>query len=489
MSTFNGTKYKALLDQLEIADLPLSRVMDGNPVFRYDSEYFSKAALSALAIVNKRNPSTIQILAVQVTDGIHQSIPFVQDGPVRIISAKHPKENFFDLDNCETVDTLFHQANPRTALRVNDVIISTVGTIGNAAVVTADMLPANSDRHVGIIRLSTKLSPYVLSTFLLSRYGKAQTTREVTGNVQPNLFISKLNTLLIPEIPESVSVKIDTIVKKAHSLRKHSLAGLHDADKVLAKALGLEDWQPPSHLTCVRRYSDVRTRERIDAEHYREEFYAATLRLTEAGALRFIPMGELLTTLTNGHTPLRHNLEIGAIPFLCAEHVSNFEVHYGTDKRILAEHHHAELARTALRNHDILITIKGRVGNAAMVQDLPGPTNINQDVALFRLNDKVPGWYLLAFLNSLFGRLQVQQLSTGGINPFLGLSNVRKLQIPEFRTSFMNTIARNTEALVKSARSEREEAHSLLSRATRMIEIAIEQGEKASLAYFATGDD
>jgi hypothetical protein len=75
------------------------------------------------------------------------------------------------------------------------------------------------------------------------------------------------------------------------------------------------------------------------------------------------------------------------------------------------------------------------------------------------------------------------------VNPFLGLSNVRKLQIPEFQTAFMNKIARDTEALVKSARSEREEAHSLLLRATRMIEVAIEQGEKASLAYFATGDE
>ncbi len=489
MSTFNGTRYRALLERLEIAELPLSRVLDGNVVFRYDSEYFSKVALHAIAILKKMNSSTLQTLAVQITDGVHQSIPFVQDGPVKIISAKHPKENFFDLDDCETVDISFQQANPRTALRVNDVIISTVGTIGNAAVVTADMLPANSDRHVGIIRLSQKMSPYVLSTFLLSRYGKAQTRREVTGNVQPNLFISKLNTLLIPEIPERIAVKIDALVQKAHSLRQDSLRCMHEAENLLAVTLGLKDWQPPSSQACVRRFSEVSKMERIDAEHYREQFYAATRRLKQAKALRFIPLGELLTMLTNGHTPLHHDLEIGDVPFLCAEHVSNFEVHYDTDKHILLKHHRGELARTALRNQDILMTIKGRVGNAAMVQNIPSEANINQDVALLRLNNKLPTWFLLAFLNSLFGQLQVQQLSTGGINPFLGLSNVRKLQIPEFEPELMSQIAKGTEGLVKSARRDREQAQSLLTRTTRTIEIAIEHGEKAAFAYCSGGDE
>jgi hypothetical protein len=54
----------------------------------------------------------------------------------------------------------------------------------------------------------------------------------------------------------------------------------------------------------------------------------------------------------------------------CAEHVSDFEVHYDSDKRIL-------------------LTIKGRVGNAALVEYLPGPANINQDVALLRLNARL----------------------------------------------------------------------------------------------------
>ncbi|HKB97198.1 MAG TPA: hypothetical protein VKD23_00290 [Terriglobales bacterium] len=297
------------------------------------------------------------------------------------------------------------------------------------------------------------------------------------------ILLEDMDQLRVVRLSDDLEEKIIKQVQKAKTHFEESESAFNRAAGVLLKALDLINWQPPSRLTYVRRFSDVRASTRMDAEHYREEFYAATRRLKEAGAIRFIPVDELLNMLTNGHTPLHHDLEVGNVPFLCAEHVSNFEVHYDTDKRILLEQHQLELARTALHNRDVLLTIKGRVGNAAMVENLPGPANINQDVALLRLNNRLPAWFVLAFVNSLFGQLQVRQLSTGGINPFLGLSNVRQLQIPEFEPKLMDQIAKNTEVLVKSARSDRQQAYSLLAMATRTVDLAVEQGEKAALAY------
>ena len=91
-----------------------------------------------------------------------------------------------------------HSKNPRTALKKDDVIVSTVGTIGNCPVVDESVLPANSDRHVGIIRIEKDFLPYFLSTFLLTKYGKFQTLRESTGNVQLNLFLYKIRELIVP---------------------------------------------------------------------------------------------------------------------------------------------------------------------------------------------------------------------------------------------------------------------------------------------------
>lgn len=128
-----------------------------------------------------------------VTDGIHTSIDYDEESCVNLISATSPRENYFDLSRNAKISEKAHKDNPRTALRLHDVVLSTVGTIGNCAVVDQSVLPANSDRHVGIIRVKKEYSPYVVSAYLLSKYGRMQTFRETTGNVQPNLFLYNLN--------------------------------------------------------------------------------------------------------------------------------------------------------------------------------------------------------------------------------------------------------------------------------------------------------
>lgn len=142
-----------------------------------------------------------------------------------------------------------------------------------------------------------------------------------------------------------------------------------------------------------------------------------------------------------------------------------------------------ELSRTALRNGDILMTIKGKVGNMALVEGVSGPVNINQDVALLRLNGTLPVWYILAFVNSLFGKMFSEQLSTGGINPFLGLGNVCLLEVPQFPDHIMSAISEQTRECVQRAHQARQKARLLLDQAKRAVEIAIEECEEAAMAF------
>lgn len=160
----------------------------------------------------------------------------------------------------------------------------------------------------------------------------------------------------------------------------------------------------------------------------------AVLKAKKVRIERFVPVGWVISYLTNGHTPLRHDLTVGEVPFLTAEHVSDFRPDFGTDKRILRRHHETELARTSLREGDILVTIKGKVGNCAVVRDCPDAANINQDVALIRLANGVHPYFFAAWFNSLMGKQLVEQRSTGGINPFLGLGNLRGLPFPIFNS-------------------------------------------------------
>lgn len=285
-----------MLEGLEISEIKLSML---NEELRIDAEYFSKQNISGIKRLSDFGTIKINDIA-EVTDGIHTSIDYDENSRINLISAGSPKENVFDLSRNVFISEKAHKANPRTALRKNDVIISTVGTIGNCAVVDESILPANCDRHVGIIRIKKDYSPYVLSTFLLSKYGRLQTMRESTGNVQLNLFIYKLKELLIPAFSKDFQSKIETLVKSAHAKLEESKSLYVQAENLLLRELGmsgenLSEFSKPcgGANVSIKRFSDVFQSGRLDSEYYQKKYdlieekisHLETLQISETGKL------------------------------------------------------------------------------------------------------------------------------------------------------------------------------------------------------------
>src|SRR5438045_1721280 len=157
---------------------------------RFDAEYFQPTYLSLEQSLNKVPCLTLGSLGL-VTDGIHASPDVVDENGVRYLSAKCVKDNEFLVDDTLQITRQQDSANRRTQLREGDLLITTVGTIGNAAVVVPEILPANIDRHLGLIRIraGAQVDAFFVATLLNSRVGRFQSLREATGNVQLNLFI------------------------------------------------------------------------------------------------------------------------------------------------------------------------------------------------------------------------------------------------------------------------------------------------------------
>lgn len=243
-----------------------------NEEHRIDAEYFSKHNLVLIKKLLNYGTASVENMSENVTDGIHTSIDYDENSRINLISATSPKENMFDLSRGAFISEKAHNANFRTSLKVNDVVVSTVGTIGNCAVVDESVLPANTDRHVGIIRLKNNYSPYVLSTFLLSKYGRVQTWREATGNVQLNLFIYKLKELRIPIFSEAFQIQIERMVKEAHSCLAQSKQLYSQAEDLLLRELGFKDWQPQNKAVSIKKFSDFAFSGRLDAEYYQSKY-------------------------------------------------------------------------------------------------------------------------------------------------------------------------------------------------------------------------
>lgn len=251
------------------------------------------------------------------------------------------------------------------------------------------------------------------------------------------------------------------------------------AQRTLEKELGLSKIDLSRRVGYETLLSAAFQARRWDSEFYKPKYQRVIDTILKAKKVKvegFVPVGRLISYLTNGHTPLRHDLGVGEVLFLTAEHVSDFRLDFGTDKRILLVHHQTELARTALRDGDILVTIKGKVGNCTVVRNGPHAANINQDVALIRLRNGIHPYFFAAWFNSLAGRQLVEQRSTGGINPFLGLGNLRGMPFPILDPKEHRRIGNLVQETIEKAYAAERMASGLLEQAKHRVEELIEHG-------------
>ncbi len=294
---------------LSISLIKLSELVGSK---RLDPEYYQPHYLALHEKLKSIGALTIESFA-DANDGFHESPVWVEEGGIPCISAKCVKDNYFVFTNMGQVSLSQREKNPTKEARIGDVLLTSVGTIGNSAVVHKEILPAIMDRHVGIIRVrkNSDIDPYYLATFFNSKYGRFQTWRESTGNVQLNLFIEKINKLLIPigQHFNAVGSRVRTAYTKLHQSERLYA----DADSLLAFELGLEKVDLSESLFNVRTASDVLKSRRIDAEHFRQKYYRALGAMERLKPENISTLGELTEILTNGQTPLHHDLDTGEI--------------------------------------------------------------------------------------------------------------------------------------------------------------------------------
>lgn len=443
---------------------------------RHDhAEYFGKSVLTAIHRLQSLKAQPLAAIAT-ITDGIHTSLPFVGNGEVKVLSAKHPKENFIDCGQFETVTAEFHAANPRTALRESDVLLSTVGTIGNAAVVTKDILPANSDRHIGIIRADVGgPNPYFVSTVLISYYGRIQSFRETTGNVQPNLFISKIGRLLIPRFSNKFEGKVAEQVQQAYVMRKLASNYLETAEKTLLHALGLDAWTPPEALSYVRSSSEAFAAGRFDAEYFHPAKAQALADLRAASDVRvgdlFDSIRELWQPANAASAPVRnYDLTDALDPFLdpTKPPVTPEEI-ASTKKQIVA----GDLVVSRLRSYlrEIAVVLPG--------DSVPSVASTEFIVLRSKKGSALSVEALLIYLRSRLPQIVFKWSQDGSNHPRFDERELLSLPLPRVLISGQEIYL----AAVREMVAQRQRSTQLLDAAKRAVEIAIEDSEAAALAY------
>lgn len=112
-----------------------------------------------------------------------------------------------------------HNALLRSQLKENDILFCIAGSIGKTAIVTKDILPANTNQACCIIRINSEFSndrQFIL-WFLQSNKIKKFIESLKTGIAQPNLTLEHVRNFQIPDISTTTKT---SIVSELDSLSK-----------------------------------------------------------------------------------------------------------------------------------------------------------------------------------------------------------------------------------------------------------------------------
>jgi len=439
---------------------------------RNDAEFFQPTYKK---LDDKLNSTTFEKLAhiANITDGIHAS-PEIAENGIQYISAKCVKDNYFVTDHCIKISQKQNELNIRTQLRENDIIITTVGTIGNVAVVDKEMLPSNCDRHVGIIRIKEKvnISPYFISTFLNSKYGYFQSLRESAGNVQLNLYVKSIGNIKIPRFKHSEAT-VSSLTDKAYELRRLSEYKYIKAQEILEQELGLDRLKFEKPVGYEANFSEAIFSSRMDAEYFQPKFIKLIETLTKkAGLIGTTPykIRELLRSSPKYGTSTKLKYINEGVPFLRIADLSNIKFEKDNLKYISSKDAIQEKS-AQVNTDDILISRSGTLGLTVCVpSELDGSIFGSYFIRL-QLNSKINPLYFSFYMNSLAGKMQVKRYNTGGVQTNLTIPAIESFLVVPLRPQKEEHIL----ALLKKSEDCIKESKQLLEKAKQMVEDLIEQ--------------
>lgn len=179
--------------------------------------------------------ATIADIALNVTDGVHNTVKDDPEGQYLLLSCKNIKGGSLSIGSSERRinSETFEKLRRRTKLEKGDILISSVGTVGELLLLNTEPSNYEFQRSVAIVKPNPEFvsSAYVYESLVAQ---KAELINAAHGAVQQCLFISDIagfpigipNTDTLHSFDEVVRPMFDTI--SANEAENSRLEALRD---------------------------------------------------------------------------------------------------------------------------------------------------------------------------------------------------------------------------------------------------------------------
>jgi type I restriction enzyme S subunit len=286
-----------------------------------------------------------------------------------------------------------HDKLKRSQLQSGDILFSIAGAIGRVSIVTEEMLPANTNQALAIIRIDNPevYIPYI-KLVLHSPVIEKQFERKKQGVAQLNLSLNDINGLTIPLPSLSQQIEYVKLFNKIESIianRKYELNFLDDLIKARFVEMfgGLEN----------------------------------TIRLGDCCEVHARIGWQALTK--DEHKPSGDYMLVTGTDFIDGK-VNYYMCVYVEKERYEMDPH------IILKENDVLITKDGTIGKVAVVHSLPKPATLNAGIFVVRPDERFNKEYIsFVFRGPLFEKF-VELSKTGATIKHLNQKHLVEFMIP-----------------------------------------------------------
>lgn len=467
------------MDGLEISEVSFSSIDLGD---RYDAEYFTKEYLDIEQRLERVTTKKIGELSTTVASAFYpaatQLYSIGDTAFVRCVDCIDFPIITRDQDDIfEKIPHAFGKENKGISfLNKGEIVITKVGTPCYASVVDDYEEVALSRTVLGLSNIHG-IDEYYLMIFLRCKYGFEQLYRQRELTIQYQLTLPRVKSVDVFCPSKSFQVLIREICLKYREMSTESTEVYRKAENALTNSLGISE-KCFDKTVAVKSYADSFLKcGRLDAEYYQPKFDALFDALKKFSNKR---LGG-----NNGIVSIKKSIEPGSdayknegIPFIRVSDVSKHEI---TSPEIYLSHDVVENVAALFPKKDTILFSKD--GSVGIAYKLERDEDIITSGALLHLTVKntseVLPDYLTLVLNSPVVQMQAERDSNGAIIQHWKPSEIENVIIPVLGMDKQRELAE----MVQKSFALRRQSKQLLEYAKQAVEIAIEQGEDAALAW------
>lgn len=467
-----------MLEGLEVSEVMLNDLEYSG---RLDSEYYRPEWLAYENLIKKRNAKPLSSFANFLIGPFGSAFTvenYTEDKTFRYIRGKDVKPmRLMDDDNVYMPKIDFERLS-KYSLKKNDLLVSVVGTIGNAAIIGEESLPAIFSCKSTVVRVDGINSHYLL-TYLNTKFGKSLLCRKERGAVQKGLNLDDLKRIDIYEAGSVFQEAIAQAYKVSAFMNKSSNSTFEKAENFLLKTFNLECFSPSLESVNIKSFNDSFVSSgRLDAEYY----YPAKERAIEIlKELSDCTVGELFDSIRNLWQPDKGD---------SVDKVRNYDLSdalnlFLDDSKEPVERTAVASTKKIIRGGDLVVSrLRAYLKEIAVVK-AGDETLMVVSTEFIVLRPKatttLPVEALLMYLRSELPQLVFKWSQDGSHHPRFDEGELLRLPVPRALIVHGSNFVESIQTVIAS----RERANQLLEAAKRAVEIAIEQDEAAGMAYLA----